>query len=189
MSLDTNPLAQIQPIVSDPAEELSNKKWAKEEAVLVGWVTGTIEYYKRVHKKTIKVQRVLAVTTVVIGAVTPVIVAGAGTTGGLFHLDPGTLNSFAVVLTVALAILEGIRRIFRFEQRWISCHIAKVALQKSLGRFRFATVGLNPGSDEWKSAMLELRTSFESTTERESEVFYQNLKAFEPEDEKANKAK
>ncbi|MCJ9695144.1 DUF4231 domain-containing protein [Rhizobium sp. PRIMUS64] len=172
-------------MTDDQSVESQNSAWIAEQERLIDVVESTIDYYQNVTDRTRVTQRTFVIATMVLGIIAPILVAGARPDGaGLFGVPPVTINSIAIVITVLLSIMEGLRRIFRHEQRWISCHIALMALETALGRFRYLIVNVPPGADAWKLAMSDLRTEFENITVREREVFYSGMSSLAPKEDK-----
>lgn len=172
-------------MTDDQSAESQNSAWVAEQERLIDVVQSTIDYYQNATDRTRVTQRVFVVATMVLGIIAPILVAAARPDGaGLFGFPPVKINSIAIVVTVLLSIMEGLRRIFRHEQRWISCHIALMALETALGRFRYLIVNVPPGTDAWKLAMSDLRTEFENITVREREVFYSGMSSLAPKEDK-----
>lgn len=176
----TNTLACIN-------DEKDNNAWSEQERELISMIRGTIDYYTQVTRRTIKIQRIVSVTAMMVAAAAPVFVTASGLKQNLLGLPSEAVTAIALILTLFLSIFEGVRRIYRFERRWVSCHVAKTALQKALGRFRFATVDVSAGTPEWKEEMQKLRDAFELATDKETETFYQGIIALEPAEPKTPK--
>lgn len=62
----------------------------------------------------------------VLSTLAPLLVAGTSSTwSNDLGLPDRSVAVAAFVVTLLLSFIEGVRRIFRFEQRWIACYTAK----------------------------------------------------------------
>lgn len=173
--------------VSEDLDKAAAPKWQDQQNELIGAIEGTIRYYQRSTDRIILYQRYSSITTMIVGITAPIIVTATQAGKNNTELESSNLGYIAVAITAALSILDGLRRIFRYEQRWISCHSAMMALRQALGSFYFATVESPPGTQLWKDEMISLRRKFEDETSRERSVFYHNLNALDPVDQQPKK--
>lgn len=148
------------------------KEWLWRESKLLDEIAGAVEYYAKHTRRNQLWQRITSVSVMALSTLAPLVVAGSGIEGGIFGLSKVQLNVAGVSITFVLALIEGIRRIFRFEQRWATCYMVKATIKREREKYRYARIGLTVGTDEWKAQLAALRKSFDDATGRETQEFF-----------------
>lgn len=167
----------VQEIGKNQAED-SQAKFKDREVKLLDEIQKSVDYYVRYGRSAQRWQRSTAVAVMILSTFAPLLVASSTTTvGGNLGLPAGTVSIAAFVVTLLLALLEGVRRIFRFEQRWMACYMAKQVLKREREKYRFARIGLDVGSDAWKANFAELRKAYDEVTGSETKDFFASMQA------------
>lgn len=164
--------------MSPQQSTIIQSQFKEREAKLLDQISGSIEYYVKYGKTAQLWQRYTATLVMVLSTFAPLLVAGsASTLSRDLGLPDGSVAVAAFAVTLLLSLVEGIRRIFRFEQRWIACYTAKETLKRERERYRFARIGLEIGSDAWKSNFAELRKAYDDVTGSETKEFFAAVQA------------
>lgn len=174
--METAPIGQTGGIAPSEAED----QWMQRERKLTENVNRAIAYYRASARSARVWHRIFSTTSMVLTVLSPVFVVsnGASESGeGIFGIDAGELSTVAVSLTVSLAIVEGIRRIYKFDQRWSTCYMTGRTLKKAREDYRFGRIGLETGSDEWQKNLLRFRSVYEDATDTESREFFEVVKS------------
>jgi hypothetical protein len=153
-------------------------QFKEREDKLLSLVEGSVEYYVKYGRTAQRYQRCTAVLVMVLSTLAPLLVAGSSSTWVKdLGLPDKSIAVAAFVVTLLLSLIEGVRRIFRFEQRWISCYTAKETLKREREKYRFARIGLEIGSDAWKSNFAELRKAYDDVIGGETKEFFAAVQA------------
>ncbi|MDX0140804.1 DUF4231 domain-containing protein [Sinorhizobium meliloti] len=151
-------------------------KFKEREAKLLEHIAASIDYYVRYGRTAQRWQRCTATLVMVLSTLAPLLVAGSTLDQGL-GLPDGFVPIAAFTVTLLLSFTEGVRRIFRFEQRWTACYTAKQMLKRERERYRFARIGLDVGGDAWKANFAELRRVYDEVTGNETKEFFAAVQA------------
>ncbi|CUX19452.1 DUF4231 domain-containing protein [Agrobacterium deltaense] len=150
-------------------------KYRFREKKLLDEIQRSVEYYVRYGQIAQKWQRITAMLVMVLSTFAPLLVVGSTTS--LPVLSEEVVSFAAFLVTLLLALLEGTRRIFRFEQRWMACYMAKQTLKREREKYRFARIGLVVGSDVWKANLADLRRVYDEVTGSETKEFFAALQS------------
>jgi fumarate reductase subunit D len=95
-------------------------------------------------------QRTLSIIVLVCAVLAPITVS-SGSEGGLmvFGLSKDAISKIALIVTLTLALAEGLRRIFHLEARYVTCINAREALYRIRDNYLDEQVGKEVGSEEW----------------------------------------
>ena len=111
-------------------QETVVSEWLRRETKLLEEIASALEYYSRHTKRYQFWQRATSVSVMVLSTLAPLVVAGSGVAEGTFGLSRDNLSVAGVIITLILALIEGVRRIFRFEQRWATCYQVKSTIKR-----------------------------------------------------------
>ncbi|TCQ16400.1 DUF4231 domain-containing protein [Rhizobium sp. PP-CC-3G-465] len=151
--------------------------WKARETKLLGYVNGAMEYYAETTRWCRYAQRGLSITVMVCAALAPVaVVSSSGNGLGALGLHEPEIKILALIITILLAIADGLRRIFRYDQRWATCYIARETLKRARENYRITVIGLEVGSDDWKKNYEDLRATYESVIDRETQEFFDTVR-------------
>lgn len=166
------------PDFSAADEAALQSDWLKRETKLFAEIDNSVTYYAGRAKVALRSHRLISIAVVVVGPMAPVAVAASTAKDAiLFSMPSGFYSGLAIVLTVLLAILDGVRRIFRFDRRWTSCNLAKVDLRRARETYLRKRIGLTVGDAAWQSNLGELREAYEAATGKELQGFVADIVA------------
>jgi fumarate reductase subunit D len=95
------------------------------------WYRGHAKWNRIAH-------RIASIVVLFCSIVAPITVAGDDKTSILifgYHIDKAQLSSIALIVTLILALTEGLRRLFHFEQQWATSNRVERALQDARSDF------------------------------------------------------
>lgn len=150
----------------------TQEKLKHRENQFVDQVTDTIAWYSHHMKRNWYTHRTISVFVMIGSVFTPMLVAGSSLT--IFGISDNFIRGAAIISTILLSILEGLRRIFRFEQRWSTCFWARNDLKKLRDQYRVAQIGEEIGSDVWLKNLQRLKDKYYAITEKESRDFLES---------------
>ncbi|MBO0906532.1 SLATT domain-containing protein [Jiella sonneratiae] len=162
------------------SEEPILEKWAKREEKLNDEVTAAIRDYLEEMEFARKGSRFTNVLIMILSSIAPLFVvstAAAPSFQGFTGISQNIIGLITLIITVALSLAEGFRRIFRFDQRWATCYVAKRALKNAREKYRISQVPHQIGSDEWVANFVGFRGYYESMIDREVKEFFDALQA------------
>lgn len=158
-----------------PTEE----QWRSREEKFHAEVTDTLAAYALDLNKTWKRQRAIAIALMVCGVLAPMLVVGSAFDDA-FGVPEQVTKGAAVVVTLTLAILEGLKRIFQFERRWAAIYWAKSAIKRARSDYRISQIGLDVGSEQWASHFKTYRDRVTETIDIETREFFDAFASSEP---------
>jgi hypothetical protein len=167
-------------------DHISN--WKERESTLLRDVKERLRYYESARKTARILQRITSSVVMIGSIVAPTSIAtSAGNTMDLGSLGTQATSTALISLTITLivAITEGFRRIFRFEQRWASAWLSGQKLHMAREKYYDSIVGLEFGGDAWKIELMNLRKAVNETMTLDGEEFFQGVKDLEPVDRKS----
>ncbi|NLR96108.1 hypothetical protein HGP17_04605 [Rhizobium sp. P38BS-XIX] len=85
------------------------------------------------------------------------------------------LSVCAIVVATIGALIEGIRRIYRFEQRWATLNAAKRAIFSARETYRAKSIDLVMGSAEWQVIYYDFKNAYENATSQQASIFFKGL--------------
>lgn len=133
-------------------------------------VTDAIAWYRKQMWRAWYAHRITSVLVLILSVLAPIFVAGAGTSaqGIVLGFTANEARAIALWITVALALLEGLRRLFRFEQRWSSCFWARNGLRRARDEYRTSQIDIAVGSAQWVANFEAFRKAYYEITDKES---------------------
>jgi hypothetical protein len=152
-----------------------NKAWAQREEKITSQLDNTIAWYSSRMRRNLYAQRIVSVIVMLCGVFAPVLVAGSNLK--ILGLENETIQICAFFLTIVLAILEGLKRIFRFEQRWSAYFWARNDLKKMRDMYRIEKIGKEVGSDAWVANFRKLVEEYYAITDKESRDLLDSITA------------
>jgi hypothetical protein len=149
------------------------QQWTAREQKLVEQVTSTIAWYSKHMRRNWYAQRAVSVTVMILSVFAPLFVIGSDFE--VFGIDPNVIKASAIITTVLLALLEGMKRIFRFDHRWSACFWARNDLKKAREQYRIKQIGQAVGSATWVENLLKLTSTYYDITDKESRDLLQSV--------------
>lgn len=172
-------LHELHVIASNPDHPPENPVWLDREKRLIERANKHIARYKRIAVRTRRLERTAGMVTLICSLLAPVaVVASAvsvGSTVGLFGLSPMLAAEVALGLTLILAFSEGLRRTFRFEQRWSAAVVAGFTIEKIREIYLDQQAEHILGSDAWIKALVAFRDEMDAVAHSEAQEFFQTV--------------
>ncbi|WP_373371518.1 DUF4231 domain-containing protein [Microvirga sesbaniae] len=156
---------------------LNEQEWKSQEDRLLHNVRSDIEYYDKASKVARIWHRSCGIVAIFAAALAPLFVLGSGQSSTVFGISTSVAGQYALFLTVITAIVEGLRRFFRFENRWRATCNARAALECALDDYNEVRYGLNANAQERVAAYRKLRNERQRITRAETEEFFGTLVA------------
>lgn len=172
-------LHELHVISSNPEHPPENPIWLEREKRLIERANKHIARYKRIAVRSRQSERATSIVTLVCSLLAPVAVvasvASAGNTPGLFGVSPVLAAEIALVLTLVLAFSEGLRRLFRFEQRWSAAVVAGFTIEKIREIYLDKQAEHILGSDAWIKSLAAFRDEMDAVAHSEAQEFFQTV--------------
>ncbi|MDC7745013.1 DUF4231 domain-containing protein [Rhizobium binxianense] len=146
----------------------------EQEDRLLRIISESLDYYRDQISKAGKWHRRLTISTMVLSLLAPVFVAGSAAADTL-KIPGAALATMGVLITLAVAIIEGVKQIYKFGDQWSSAYTAKLVIRRARDEYRFNRIGLVPGDDAWKQNYLSLRAAYESASNAQTQDFFKTL--------------
>ncbi|OWV71741.1 hypothetical protein ATY76_31295 [Rhizobium sp. R339] len=158
----------------------SEQRWLKQEHKMFSRIENDLRYYNGEIKLCRVAQTNLSIAVMIFGVLTPVVIAEAGKTDSFFG-SSALLTTVATGMAALAAILEGIRRIGRFDRRWIANYSAATKIRRLRDQYRLRQIGKPVGSDDWKENIVHYQQLINDVLDKETAIFFKDLD--KPEDE------
>ncbi|MBB3560726.1 hypothetical protein FHX06_002037 [Rhizobium sp. BK512] len=167
---------QILSPIAVPASKLTPDQigYDEQEDRLLRIISESLDYYRKQIEKAGKWHRRLTVSTMVLSLLAPVFVAGSAAADAL-KIPGAALGVIGVLITLAIAIIEGVKQIYKFGDQWSSAYTAKLAIRRARDEYKFNRIGLVPGDDAWKQNYHSLRAAYESASNAQTQDFFRTL--------------
>jgi hypothetical protein len=142
---------------TSPQDE-TNATWQDRHAALLVRLRDQQNWHDKAALRAFRWERGLASVVMACSILAPLAIA-SGETGGLsiFGLAPDILKKMSLGLTILLALAEGLRRIFRFDQRYALSAQSRERLRFAREVYVDNQIGLEVGSDDWKKNLERAR--------------------------------
>ncbi|MGJ5019723.1 SLATT domain-containing protein [Bradyrhizobium oligotrophicum] len=150
-------------------------EWSQREQDLLRRIEEDILRYLAYSQKSRLLGRALSVISLFCSVVAPVTVISSASNLTSIGMSNSGMAAASVILTVLLGLIEGLRRIFGYEQRWVSSMTSAIALKSERDRYLDDRIGKEIGSEEWKQAFLHLREGVDAIVARETSEFFRNV--------------
>ncbi|NKM45138.1 DUF4231 domain-containing protein [Rhizobium leguminosarum bv. viciae] len=150
------------------------ERWLKQERKMFSRIENDLHYYSGEVKLCRFAQRNLSISVMIFGVLTPVVIAEAGKTASIFGSQT-SLNAVATGIAALAAILEGIRRICRFDRRWIANYSAATKIRRLRDEYRSMQIGKPVGSEDWRANIFRYQQSINNVLDRETAEFFKDL--------------
>jgi hypothetical protein len=145
-------------------------------------LNNNIAWYKLNAEKNRVWHHALSVIVIFLGVLAPLTVVGAsGAIGAasagtqnltLLGVSTQTLAIISLFITLVLGIVEGLRRHFKFEQRWHSFYTSWLTLIHLREAYRDAQARVALCSKEWWDNYERARKAMESWVENETKAYF-----------------
>jgi len=154
-------------------EETIEKAWKERETQAIGRLKRALDWYVRWANINRWFARSLAMVVLVCAVLAPVTVASTENAGiRVFGISKEGVSQLALLVTLVLAFAEGLRRTFRFDQRYATCLNAR----NELGVMQEDYLDSQVGSDERVKNLTDLRQRMHGLLRKDYEEFLQIIK-------------
>ncbi len=137
-------------------------------------VTATLAKYENKLNNTWKQQRLISVIVMLCSVFAPLFVVGSSLEK-VFFMSDVAIKIAALIVTVILSIAEGLKRIFRFDRRWVAIYWARSAIKRARNDYRIAQIGQPIGSETWVANFKAFRDRYYETIDAETREFFDAL--------------
>lgn len=161
------------------AQGTVEEQWAVREEKLLAKISETLSYY-RARGEAARICHRISGIVVLIGSILAPVTVASGASGGTLNVlgvPAPVMAGAALIITLVVAFAEGLRRIFRFDQRWGSCFQTRDGIWRAREIYRETIIGHPVASEEWKKAYLTLKNTFLELTQVETTAFFDTVKA------------
>lgn len=153
--------------------------WPKRADKLERKVEDTLKRYRRNKTWSRRLHQALSLTILVGAVLGPILASQAA------RPDSGDVpQALAIVVGLAIAVSEGLRRLLRPEARWKSTAIAVQRIVIAREAYRDQIVDIEIGSDAWKAAYASFQAQFQAILLKETVEFFPD----EPDQGHSNRA-
>jgi len=172
-------MTDVQTLMVPPSFTSDQAKYDERENELLEAISQSLDYYRDEIAVAGDWHRKLSVATMVLSVLAPVFVAGSASTSvagpvsaSILGIPSTVLASIGILLTLAIALVEGVKRIYKYSDRWASAYTAKLAVKRARETYKFNRIGLIPGSEDWKQNFRTLEAAFEGATNAQTRDFF-----------------
>lgn len=157
----------------NPEETGPQHDWKKREEQLLKEVDHSIAWYRRFAARNRLSYRSFGLVVLICSVLAPILTASAESNPTLpFGV---TVNQLALVITTTLALAEGMRRFFRFDQRWASAYLAAFTLKRLKEKYWDDQLSKRVGDSPWIETFSRFRIEADKVTENDTRDFFQHL--------------
>jgi hypothetical protein len=154
-----------------------NEQWLEREKAVLDNINSRIEFYSTWCEVNRLGQRVASIIVLICAVIAPVAVISTKASGlGILGFTEEAIKATALIVTVTLALTEGVRRVFRFDHRWAVCAMCRERLLQLHGDYKDAQIGREIGSPEWVSTVTGARKTLEKIVLEHIQDFAEVLK-------------
>lgn len=149
------------------ADEIESE-WSKIASRHAEKVVQGIAYYQAESEKCARRQRWFSVTALVLASMTTVVIALAT----IWKDEPWALGLqiFSIFVAAAIALVEGLARIYAFDKRWASNYLAIWALRKARSDYKIKRIGLVGA--EWQKVFRAYVSRYYEIIGKENSEFF-----------------
>ncbi len=138
--------------------------WTDREKDLLLQIDNEIARYWGYAERTRRIARTMSVISLFCSVLAPVTVISSASNLSALSISQPVMAALSVLLTVLLAFVEGLRRIFGFDQRWAGAITALASVKNQKGRYL-----------EWTSNLLATRLAVETAAHGETSEYFKNV--------------
>jgi len=165
-------MAQLEVVSGATPQKSTEQDWLDREKQLLADIDSHVEWYQANSTAARRWHRSLGVIVLICAVLAPVtVVSSTGSAPGS-PINPYILSAISVVLTLIIALAEGLRRNFRFEERWTACSTSRDQLKWLKEGYLDQQVGKPVGSDPWVENVLKTRREAQAVVMNETKQFF-----------------
>jgi fumarate reductase subunit D len=150
-----------------------------EEKLVLDRLEKSIGYYRNRVKYARAGHYMVGLTTLICSVLAPMAVittAGKPSDLSVFGISNEIIARLAVVLTLILGLTEGIRRLFKYSERWMTCFRSQAKLGELLQLYRLSQIPLAVGAEAWIKNLDDLQKNIRAVETEEEGGFFDRLK-------------
>jgi hypothetical protein len=138
--------------------------WISREKVALERIEKQLRWHDRTALRSFWTERILAIVVLVCAVLAPLAIASDGNASaagaglGVFGFSALALKKAALILTITVALAEGLRRICKFDERYSISAQSREKLRFGMEQYLENQIGLQPGSDQWRKNLDAVRT-------------------------------
>lgn len=157
---------------------ITQDDWTRREAKVLSYIEGARATYERDIKVSRLLQRSISILVLACAVIIPIAIVSDDSPKGLsLIVGAGNVQLIALTVSIILAIAEGLRRIFRWDQRWSTCYKARKMLKRARDAYRVKNIGVSIGSAEWQRNFADLQRSYDEIIDSETQEFFELVRA------------
>jgi hypothetical protein len=159
-------------------EQIDSKMLDDREAGLLEEIRATRHYYSKSAREARLFHSVIMIVVLIGSVIAPVaVVSSTGAQAGLalFGINERLIAQIAVMVTLILALCEGLRRSFQFDLRWMTCVQAREQLRQLCDAYLDGKVGFARNNAERRKRLEELRQKTYEIRSQEESGFFKRL--------------
>jgi hypothetical protein len=160
--------------------QVDSKMLDERETALLGNMRETRHYYTKSARRARLFHNAISMVVLFGSVVAPIaVVSSTGAQQGLalFSLNEKFIAQVAVVITIILALCEGLRRSFQFDFRWMTCVQAREQLRQLSDAYLDEKVRFGRDDAERHRKLEELRQKTYEVRAQEEAGFFKRLTA------------
>lgn len=156
----------------------TREAWNGREVQALARIDEAVKYFTKMERRNRYGARILAFTVLICAVLAPVTVASSGKNAPitLLGITEDNVSRLALVVTMLLALSEGLRRTFRFEQRYGTCLVSLEELEYLRETYVDSQLDKPVGSADWLKNLTDLREKTRGYLRKDSEEFAQTIK-------------
>jgi uncharacterized protein DUF4231 len=165
-------MAQLEVVGGATPQQSTEQDWLDREKHLLADLDSQVEWYQTNSTAARRWHRGLGVIVLLCAVLAPVtVVSSTGSAAGSL-INPSILTAISVVITLIIALAEGLRRNFRYEERWTACSTSRDQLKWLKEDYLDQQVGKPVGSDPWVETLLKTRRDIQAVVMNETKQFF-----------------
>ena len=160
--------------------QIDSKMLDERETELLEKIRETRHYYSKSARRAQLFHSMISILVLLGSVIAPIAVVSS--TGGqeglaLFGINEKLIAKVAVIITIILALCEGLRRSFQFDMRWMTCVQAREQLRQLCDAYLDAKVLFASDDVERHKRLEELRQKTYEIRAQEEAGFFKRLTA------------
>jgi hypothetical protein len=169
-------MAQLEVVGGGATQKSFEDEWREREKQFIADLDDNVVWYQKNSTTARQWHRGLGLVVLICAVLAPVtVVSGVGSSSS--SLIPATvLNVASVVITLAIAFAEGLRRNYRFEERWTAFSTSRDQLKRLREDYLDSQVGKDVGSDPWIENLLKARKDKNAVVASETQGFFEVMR-------------
>jgi Protein of unknown function (DUF4231) len=161
-------------------KDIDTKLLDERETSLLEDIRNTRHYYSKCAREARTFHSAISIFVLIASVIAPIaVVSSTGAQQGLalFGISQKIIAQLAIVITIILALCEGLRRFFQFDIRWMTCVQAREQLRQLSDAYLDSKVRFTHDDVERHKRLEELRRKTYEIRAQEEGGFFKRLTA------------